>query len=65
MRSTIRRPEENAVMRWVLLTAPRWQVLLVTMFAVYAGLVALGFVDDGAENDVKDDPQRILPLRRR
>lgn len=32
-------------MRWVLLTAPRWQVLLVVMFGIYTGLIALGFVN--------------------
>ncbi|MFC6942086.1 hypothetical protein ACFQE8_19255 [Salinirubellus sp. GCM10025818] len=62
MRSTIRRPEENAVMRWVLLTAPRWQVLLVTMFAVYAGLVALGFVNPLEMRDLLDETNAAKTL---
>jgi hypothetical protein len=62
LRSTFRRPEENAVMRWMLLTAPRWQVLLAIMLGIYAVLIALGFVNPFEMRDLLNETNAAKTL---
>ena len=45
LRSTLRRPEDNVVLRWVLLTGARWQVLAAIMLGIYGVLLALALVN--------------------
>ena len=49
-------------MRWALLTAPRWQVLLVLMLGIYAGLIALGFVNPFEMRDLLDETSAAKTL---
>lgn len=49
-------------MRWVLLTAPRWHVLLAIMLVVYAGLIALGFVNPFDMRDLLNETNAAKTL---
>lgn len=62
LRSTLRRPEENAVIRWVLLTGVRWRILVVTMFGIYALLVGLAFVNPLEMRDLLNETNAAKTL---